>query len=730
MRLSRRDFLKMTAIAGGIGINGGLISVLDAREKVLPTTKTKTIPTFCDMCFWYCGVIAKVVNGKVVKLEGNPLDPASRGMLCARGNAGIGLLYDPDRLKYPMLNVGKRGEPIWKRVSWDEALGFVADRMKGIKKKYGAESIAGMLHGLGGVFWRHLLSSFGSPNSALASWAQCRGPVVVGYQLTFGDAPPSPEPVDLAESRFIVLIGSHLGENVHSSQIQDFTTALSRGAKLCVVDPRFSNAASKANWWLPIRPGTDLALLLTWINVLLKEELYDREYIKKYAVGLEGLKDAVKDCTPEWAAKETDLPAGLIVELAREMAQHKPSVVIHPGRYTVWYGDDTQRVRAMAILTALLGAWGRKGGYYLPTEAGLPAYKYKVPYPRPERPKLIGYPYGTDATTTEIRRATLTGKPYAVKGWVVHGMNVLKTIPAPRETIEAIRKLDLMVVCDVLPYEIVEWADVVLPECTYLERYDDLKVGKGKAMAIGLRQPVVQPMFESLPAWQIVRELGIKLGLQEYFPWKNIEEYLQHRLDARNITLKELKKKGTIVFPETAAPYINPEKEPIFNTDSGKIELYSNSLKENGFDPVPRYTRHKAAPKGYFRLLSGRSPLHSFGRTANNPLLNELAGENALWINTKKAGELGLKNGDYVILENQDGARSLKIRLKVTERIREDCVYMVHGFGHNSKETKMAYRRGADDASLMTRYAIDPIMGGTGMRVNFVKIIKENRGIS
>ncbi len=435
--------------------------------------------------------------------------------------------------------------------------------------------------------------------------------------------------------------------------------------------------------------------------------------------------DAVKSYSPEWASKETDIDAKLIVETAREMARNKPSVVIHPGRHAVWYGDDTQRERAMAILTALLGAYGRKGGCYIPTEAGLPGYNYKVPPPKPEKPKLVGYPYGADATTTEIRKATLTGKPYAVKGWFIYSLNVLKSLPAPQETIDAIRKLDLMVACDVLPFEVVEWADVVLPECTYLERYDDLKVGKGKAMAVGLRQPVVQPMFESRPAWQIVRDLGSKLGLHEYFPWKNIEEYLQHRLDNRNIPLKALKGKGTIVFQDTAAPYITAEKEPAFNTDSGKIELYSQSLKENGFNPVPKYKKHATPPEGHFRLIYGRSPLHSFGRTANNQRLHELVSENELWINTKKAAALGLKNREYVVLVNQDGAKSNKIKLKVTERIREDCVYMVHGFGHNSKETKKAYKRGADDASLMTRYAVDPIMGGTGMRVNFVKIVKE-----
>jgi len=723
--LNRREFLKLAAVAGGISISGGVFGLTDAKEEELPADGTKTVPTFCELCFWNCGALAKVVNGQVVKLDGNPADPSSGGKLCARGNAGIGLLYDPDRLKYPIVNVGKRGEPKWKRISWDEAYGFIAEKMQGIKSIYGAEAIALLHHGPGGVFWKHLLTSFGSPNHALASWAHCRGPVATAYEITFGNAIGTPEPIDLVETRFLVLIGSHIGENVHTSQAQEFAEAMARGAKLCVVDPRFSTAAGFAHWWLPIRPGTDMALLLSWIHVILKENLYDKEYIGKYAVGLEELKSAVMDYTPEWASKETDIDAELIVETAREMARHKPSVVIHPGRHATWYGDDTQRVRAMAILTALLGAWGRKGGYYLATEEGLRGYKYETVPPRPGKKKLLSYYYGKDATTTEIREATRTGSPYPVKGWIVHSMNVFQAIPAPQETIEAIRKLELFVAVDVLPFEVIEWADVVLPECTYLERYDDLKVSKGKSLAVGLRQPVVQPMFDTKPAWQMARELGLKLGLEEYFPWRNIEEYLQQRLDNKGIPLATLKEKGTIIFPETAAPYITDEKEPVFNTDSGKIELYSRVLEGNGFDPVPKYRRHETPTEGYFRLLYGRSPLHSFGRTANNPILNEIVNENELWISTKKAGALGLKHGEYVTLMNQDGAKSNRIRLKVTERIREDCVYMVHGFGHTSRGTRRAYRKGADDTSLTTRYAVDPLMGGTGMRVNFVRIIRE-----
>ncbi|MFA5354535.1 MAG: molybdopterin-dependent oxidoreductase [Thermodesulfovibrionales bacterium] len=729
MGITRRDFLKYTGLASASAGVAGVPyfkSVMAMGTK--PEKEATYVNTFCEICFWNCGAVAKVVDGKVVKLEGQPGNPASKGKLCARGNAGMGSLYDPDRLKTPMLNVGKRGEPKWKKVSWDEALTFIAGKMAKIKETYGPEAVSLISHGTGGSFWKELLYAYGSHNYTAPSFAQCRGPRDIGYLVTFGAAPGSPEQIDMGNSKFIVLIGSHLGENAHNSQVQDFVDGISKGAKLLVVDPRFSIAAGKANWWLPIRPGTDMALLLAWINVIVNEELYDREYIGKYAMGLNELKAEVAQYTPEWAAQETDIPAATIVATAREMARYKPGVVIHPGRHTAWYGDDTQRGRAMAILTALLGAWGREGGNFFPTkEKGTIAPYPNIPaLPEPEKPNLTGsWPYALEATTTAMRATTISGDPYPVKGWLVYGSNIMKTMPNQKETIEALRKLDLVVVVDIMPFEHIDWADVVLPEATYLERYDDIKVGKGKSLMYAIRQPVVQPMFESKPSWWIVKELSRKMGLEAYFPWKDMEENIKTRLEAAGVSFEELKKKGTIGFPDTAKPFITADNEPEFGTDSGKIELYSKALKDKGFDPVPKYTRPEMPPSGYFRLIYGRSPLHTFSRTTNNQWLAELYGENVLWLSARKAQSLGLKNGEYVVLENQDGAKSNKIKVKATERIREDCVYMVHGFGNRSKDLTRAYNKGADDQSLITRYAVDPLMGGTGMRVNFVKIVKE-----
>ncbi|MBN2655274.1 MAG: molybdopterin-dependent oxidoreductase [Nitrospirae bacterium] len=724
MSISRRDFLKIASAAAAVSAAPVFKSVSAMSTK--PSAPPTFSPNYCELCFWNCGLIAKSVNGKVVKIDGNPLSYRGKGKLCGRGNAGLGLLYDPDRLKHPMLNIGKRGDPKWKKISWDEALSFIANKLNDIKQKYGPEAVALFSHGTGGSFWKHLLKAYGSPNSAAPSFAQCRGPRDVGFYLTFGAAPGSPEHYDFAKSKFIVLIGSHLGENAHNSQVQDLINGLDNGAKLVVLDPRLSNVAAKANWWLPVKPATDLAVLLAWIKIIVDEELYDKEYISKYAIGIKELKEEVKDYTPEWASKISEIPAATIVEIAREMAKHKPNLCISGGRFTVWYGDDSQRSRAIAILTALMGSWGREGGYYLPAAGKVPKYPGLPEYPDTGDSISGDYPFALLQVTNAIRDAAITDKPYPCKGWIIYGSNLIKTMPNKTETINALRKLDLVVAVDVLPTDIVDWADIVLPECTYLERYDDIGTGKFQTFEVTMRVPGMKPLFESKPSWWITKELSKKMGLEAYFPWNDIEEYLKARCEAAGISFDELKQKGALQFNDKANPYIAADNQPEFNTPSEKIELYSKQLKEHGFDPVPKYTAHEEPPADHYRLVFGRSPLHTFSRTINNFMLHDLIPENELWINTKQAAKLGLKKGEYVRLVNQDGIKTdTKIKIKITERLREDCVYMYHGFGVNSANLSRANKRGIGTDELITKYTVDPLMGGTGIRGNFVKIVKE-----
>ncbi|MGZ5380312.1 MAG: molybdopterin-containing oxidoreductase family protein [Thermoanaerobaculia bacterium] len=726
--ITRRRFLGTAATLGA----GAVAAPAVASPPVHPpgwtgTARVEKIATTCEMCFWRCGVLASVAGGKVVRVEGNPDHPQSQGRLCARGNAGTGLLYDPDRLKTPLLRTGERGEGRFRPVGWDEALDFLAGRLVKLREEHGPESVAFFPHGNGARFFATLMRAYGTPNSAEPSFAQCRGPREVGYSLTFGQGLGSPEPVDLEEARLVVLIGSHLGENVFTSQITAFATGLARGAKLIAVDPRFSTAASKADWWLPIRPGTDIALLLAWMNVLIAEGLYDKEYVDTYASGFDRLAKHVKDFTPEWAEAITEIPAGKIRETARAMGKAKPAVAVHPGRHVTWYGDDTQRARAMAILTALLGSWGRKGGIFLPTPIARGSFDLPD-FPEPKRGRADGagtrFPLAVEelGVTNGLIDATLTGDPYPIKAWIVYGQNMLERIPQPARTIEAIGKLDLMVVVDVLPVDQIKYADLVLPEATYLERYDPPTiVESAKRPFIAVRSPACEPLFESKPGWWIAKELAKRLKLEAFFPWETPEQHLETILAPTGFGARELVSRGAVAFP--GKPYLEdrPPSERSFDTASGKIELYSEALAKIGADPLPRYTPPVEPPRGFLRLIYGRAPVHSFARSQNNEALNALMPENEVWLHTSAARDWGVTGGQRIVLENAEGVKSSPIRVKVTEGIRTDCAYLVHGFGQRSRALRRAFGRGASDNSLMSRVSVDPLTGGTGMRVNFVR---------
>lgn len=728
MEVSRRKFLKITGASLGLAAASTTIGTFVKKsnaqiEKSKEDSKgVKKIPTYCDVCFWKCGAIAYVKDGKLWKVEGNPEDPLSKGRLCPRGTGGLGAHFDKDRLKSPLIRKNNRGEEEWVAVTWDEALTYISEKMQKIKSEYGPESMAFFSHGIGGNFLKHLIKAYGSSNIAAPSFAQCRGPRDVGFRLTFGEDVGSPERTDIENSKCLVLIGSHLGENMHNTQVQEFASMIEKGGVTIVADPRFSVAAGKAKYYLPVKPGTDIALINAWMNVIVNENLYDKEYVEKYGFGFEQFKAEIQQYTPEWAYPETGITPDLIRASAREMAKYIPATLVHPGRHSTWYGDDAQRSRAIALLNALLGSWGRKGGFFYPVSMDVPGYPYPE-YPKSDKPKVDNpdkkYPFAHETITTGIREATTTGKPYPIKGWLVYGTNLMQALPNRDETIQAIQNLDLIVVVDIIPSEIAGWADVVLPEPVYLERYDDMNVEFFKEPFVAIRQPAVEPPNEQKPNWWIAKKLADKLGLGNYFPWNDIEEYYKHRLNAAGLNFDELKKKG--ILKGAKQPIYFDEGVPAeFSTPSGKIEFYSLQLQEKGFDPVPKYNKPKEAPQGFYRLLFGRSPVHTFSKTQNNPLLYDMMSENEVWINKDVANRYGLKSGDYIKLKNQDGVVSNKIKVKATERIRTDCVYMVHGFGHNAKRQTLAYGKGASDAQLITKYQTDPLMGGNGMNVNFV----------
>ena len=732
--LSRRDLFKTlglaTTAAGLLATEGkaDAFRLLSPPEGLEPDRK---VPSFCEVCFWNCGLLAHVRGNRVLQLTGHPDHPGAMGKLCGRGNAGAGFVTDPDRLRYPMVRVGKRGAGKFERVGWKIAYRTIARGFDRIKQQHGPRALALFYHGKGGPMFRTMMVAYGTPNYAAPAYAQCKGPRDVGYKLTFGETFSSPEQLDLEHTRCMVLFGSHLGENAHNSQVQQFVQARARGASLVVLDPRMSTAAARADLWLPVRPGTDTALLLAWIHLLIKRQAYHRTFVEQQCIGLEQLTAHVQPFTPEWAARESGIEAARIEQALELMVKAMPAVLVHPGRHVVWYGEaDTQRARAQAILTALLGAYWAEGGIFRPSSPTL------SDFPGPDFPDLPPsvdqaanrFPFAKEVTTNGIREATRTGKPYPIKGWFVHATNLIQCMPNVHETLEAIDRLEMLVVSDIQPSEITRHADVLLPEDTYLERYDDLSTGNGKRPYICLRQPAVLPEHDTRPAWRMAKELGAELGVGDFFAFDTFEEYLTQRLSGSGTTLEQLKQTGIHFQEPSVPPYLDPRTEFRWHTPSGKVELYSEQLKQQGFAPLPRHTPLPDPPQGMMRLLYGRSPLHTFGRTQNNEILFDLDPGNCLWINPRCAAALGIKHGSPVMVENTHGDRTGPLPAKVTERIQEKTVYMIHGFGHRSKQMRLSCCSGGSDTDVIDHYAVDPITGSTGMRVQFVRVRPINPG--
>ncbi len=740
MTTSRRKFIKISALGlGGMAASASALNLF-GKNSYLNDIVTQNIAknlkktaTYCEVCFWKCAAWAYTnENNEIKKIIGNDDDPHCNGRLCPRGTGGVGMYHDEDRLKTPLIRTTINGEETYREASWEEALDLIASKFKDIKEKYGAESVALLKHGSPGSHLEHLFKAFGSDTIAEPAYAQCRGPRETGFGLTFGSWIGSPEPTDIRDTKCLVLIGSHIGENMHNSQVQEMSDAIDNGATIITVDPRFSTAASKSKHWLAIKPATDIALLLSWMHVLIEEGLYNKKYVDKYTLGFDELKAHVKPFTPEWAYGITTIKPEEIRKTARTMAAAAPSVIIHPGRHVTWYGDDSQRSRATAILNGLLGSWGNRGGFYFKEKISIPKY----PHPKYPEPKWgwhdLGkqYPFAEMGITSELVKATIPNKDnkHPIKAWMVAGTNLINTLPQRKKTIEAINAVDFMVVIDTMPMEITGYADVVLPECTYLERYDGIRSATNRTPSIAVRIPALKPKYNSKPAWWISKEIGERLGLGDYFKYNDFEEVIEWQLNKMGTSLEEMKKIGVKKFERTSGPlFLEDGQDYEFGTPSGKIEFYSHELAEKGFDPMPVYTPHPEPPQGFYRLNYGRSPMHTFSRTINNPNLSDLKDENMLWVNPKVARILNLKKGQEVWLKNQDGRLStFSIKVRVTERVRWDSVYMYHGFGHNNKKLSRAFGKGASDTELISKVVIDPLMGGTGLRGNFVSILTEN----
>ncbi len=722
INFTRRDFLKVGGAAAGALALGHFIPprVAEAARLsgILDATDSGYIPSMCEMCVWRCGLLAKVEQGRVVKLEGNPDHPHSRGNLCPRGQSGLMNTYDPDRVLNPLIRVGKRGEGLFRKASWEEALDLVAQNMLDIKQKYGAEAMVfSSTHNLSQPLFENLLYAFGSPNYGTQR-SLCFNAMIVSNLMTYG----MEEPARIYDDNlsYILLTGRNLFEAISTSETHDLSAAIDRGAKVVYLDPRFTKTAAKASEWLPIKPGMDLAFHLALLNVIVNERLYNIPFVSLNTIGFDKLQVELQPYTPAWAAPLTGIAAETITRIAREFAAAAPHALAHNGWRTSNFINSFHTQRAISILNALVGNWGvtlTGGGSEESSTLGAPP---QPPYPRISAMRLDGVPWKYPVVPLkigvfqELRDNIVKGDPYQAHGWFIARQNPAMSISDRARTLEAFGKMDFIVTMDIILNDTSWFSDVVLPEASYLERYDPL-VPIGDQVFI--RQPVIEPQGEAKSALWIYRQLGQRLGLGDFFQYIDEEDYLRQELAPLGVSLEEVKAKGYAQLSET--PHASETSEPSWSTPSGKIELYSDTLAKVGFPGVPTWEEPPQPAEGQFYLLTGKVAQQTQFGTQNNLLLHKYSDEPRLWMNANKAASLGLADGDWVEVTSDIG--KVNIRLLATQAIREDCVYLTPGYGHLSKGLTTAFGIGASDSALHVTYT-DPISGGQALSQTFVTV--------
>jgi thiosulfate reductase/polysulfide reductase chain A len=758
IELNRRHFLKG---AGASGATCALASMLPGSLAALEKSPLKgvasEVASICEMCSTRCPIKARIVDGKNVFITGNKEAKSFGGKVCARGGAGHSLLYDPQRIVNPLKRVGERGAGEWAEISWADAYKEIAAKMNQIKQQYGAETIAfSSKSGSLSDHIFHLAEAFGSPNTFTHA-STCPGSYVVAAKAIFGTKMKR----DLSNAKYIINFGHNLYEGINMSETRGLMQAqMDRGAKLVVFEPRFSIVADKADEWHAIRPGTDVAVALALCHVLINDNLYDHDFIEKYVVGFDEFAAEVQKYTPEWAETISDVSASAIRRIAHEYASHAPHAVVDFGHRATFTPEEFDMRRALYAANILIGNIERKGGIYMGQKA--PGYNKLAGEnvaPALAKPGVKGMPKPTAIRIDQVEKqyammwsnggiyqtildATLDAKPYQLKAWVMSRTNPMQTLTDRAKVEQSLKKLDLVVSCDLYISETAAYADYILPESTYLERDEEIQDKSGKNPAYYVRQRVVETIGNTRPSWQIFKELGQALGLEQFYPWDNIQTLQLMQLNRDHSLLEHIKKMGYVSYgkplmlrePEMVTEFVKayPNAKSVdadgtyassmsFKTPSGKIELTSPKIE--GMAPGRGVIKHrdvqlKQADELYF--IQGKVAVHTNGATHNIPMLANLMSKNAIWIHPLTAGRLDIHSGDAIRLTSSVGSE--EGTALVTPGIRQDTVFAYMGFGSKNKELVRATGKGIHCGNLLPN-VIAPICG-MNLHTTGVKLVK------
>jgi thiosulfate reductase/polysulfide reductase chain A len=584
--ISRRTFLKMTAATGSIIAATPMLdfnSWAAAKEQAEITIK----PSLCNGCSTHCGIWVHVKNGRVWKVTGHEDHGLSKGKLCARAHGAIQWAYDPDRLTQPLKRVG---ENQFEPISWEQAISEIGGKLKGILEEHGPETVFyGHNPRPHGVFYATRFMHAMNAATICTHNASCNTSLSTGYSATIGTTPGS----DVARSKYILFIGRNYAEGIRTVQVANLMKAMENGAKVVCIDPRHNATAALADEWIPIRPGTDLALILAMCHVLISEDLHDREFIAENTSGFAEFAAECAEFTPQWAENITGIPEATITRLARELAAHKPNCVADPswkGAFGTNYQNSTETARANACLNALLGNLGQPGGlsFSIGAKLGkLDEEKYPEP-PKPTSKRADGA-----GLKGEFPLASSQGLPHylaekakkgLIKAGIIRHHNPARNFPDPKHMLEGYKSLELFVVVETHLTETALAATHILPEPSFLEREELVEDVKGGRPTVCMRTQVIDKLHPETKTFdEIITLLAQEMGLGQYFNF-TLEELNRARLAPLGITLAELRQKGAVILDDRA-----PAGMPKLKTPSGKFEFYSEKFVASGFSGVPTW---------------------------------------------------------------------------------------------------------------------------------------------
>ena len=655
----------------------------------------------CRMCHGGCGTIVEMLDGVITKVTGDPDNPINQGALCSKaGVASIENIYHPDRLDYPLMRVGKRGEGKWKRIGWDEALTFIADKLNAVKAEHGAEAVA-FARGTG-INNTHIISRlanvFGTPNVTAIAYF-CYGPRVAVSKVTANGThkmwDTTPVPDLYSNPKCIVQWGSQKRISNDHGMIGHgpMKQAFENNPMNIVVDPRKPKAAGVADIWLPLRPGTDAAMALGWMNVIINEGLYDKEFVEKHCHGFEELKARVAEYPLSRVAEITWCDAEMIAKAARAYATLRPGCLVW-GNGTDQLGNNTfQATRALMILMGLSGNLDVPGGnvFYPAPKLNYGELWDKLT-PAQAAKRLGGdkfkalnmTPYAY-AHPPSVYRAMKDGAPYKVRAYVVTGNNVVTCFPNTRLITEALKGLELLVVHDTFMTPTAELADIVLPAAANLERDEPrlhLSTKGPQATYLDTTSQKLVSIGERRSDWEWVIALAQRLGLTEYFP--SIEAFVEDALRPSGARWEQLRQsEHGIEIPVEYKKY-----ETVgFGTPTGKFELYSTMMEEWGYNPLPEHIEPPESPvstperwKEYPLILNtgAKQAMYWHSQYRQIPSLRALNTEPLCEMHTETAIELGIKAGDYAWIDTVRG----RLRMKVTTntQVHPKVVTIPHGW--------------------------------------------------